>query len=88
MYAEIYSVKLFGKAFCLLIESQFVMSSMPKRLSCIILYIFGLLRVKLYALGESRELTYPSSVVFQFSFPDYSSTIELDIVVMATWQYK
>jgi hypothetical protein len=33
---EIYSLKSFGKAFCLLIESQFVMSSMPKRLSCII----------------------------------------------------
>jgi hypothetical protein len=33
--AEIYSLKSFGKAFCLLIESQFVMSSMPKRLSCI-----------------------------------------------------
>jgi hypothetical protein len=28
---EIYSLKLFGKAFCLLIESQFVMSSMPKK---------------------------------------------------------
>jgi hypothetical protein len=24
----------------------------------------------------------------QFNFSDYSSTIELDIVVMATWQYK
>jgi hypothetical protein len=47
--AEIYSLKSFGKAFCLLIESQFVMSSMPKKLSCIILYIFGLLWVKLYA---------------------------------------
>jgi hypothetical protein len=33
--AEIYSLKLFGKAFCLLIESQFVMFSVPKRLSCI-----------------------------------------------------
>jgi hypothetical protein len=33
--AEIYSLKSFGKAFCLLIESQFVMFSVPKRLSCI-----------------------------------------------------
>jgi hypothetical protein len=32
--AEIYSLKLFSKAFCLLIESQFVMFSVPKRLSC------------------------------------------------------
>jgi hypothetical protein len=47
--SEIYSLKLFGKTFFLLIESQFVMSSIPKRLSCIILYIFGLLQVKLYA---------------------------------------
>jgi hypothetical protein len=47
--AEIYSLKSFGKAFCLLIESQFVMSSMPKRLSCIILHIFGLLQVKVHA---------------------------------------
>jgi hypothetical protein len=47
--AEIYSLKSFGKTFCLLIESQFVMSSMPKRLSCILLHIFGLLRIKLYA---------------------------------------
>jgi hypothetical protein len=45
------------------------------------------LRVKLYARGESRELTYQCSIVFQFNFLDYSSTIELDIVVMATWQY-
>ena len=29
---EIYSLKSFGKAFCLLIESQFVMFFMPKRL--------------------------------------------------------
>jgi hypothetical protein len=33
--AKIYSLKSFGKAFCLLIESQFVMFSVPKRLSCI-----------------------------------------------------
>jgi hypothetical protein len=33
---EIASLYSFGKVFCLLIESQFVMSSMPKRLSCII----------------------------------------------------
>jgi hypothetical protein len=26
--------------------------------------------------------------IISFTFPDYSSTIELDIVVMATWQYK
>jgi hypothetical protein len=26
--------------------------------------------------------------IISFNFPDYSSTIELDIVVMATWQYK
>jgi hypothetical protein len=32
---EIYSVYSFGKVFCLLIESQLVMSLMPKRLSCI-----------------------------------------------------
>jgi hypothetical protein len=25
---------------------------------------------------------------FNLIFPDYSSTIELDIVVMGTWQYK
>jgi hypothetical protein len=37
---------------------------------------------------ERAELTYPCFVVFQFNFPDYSSTIEFDIVVMATWQYK
>jgi hypothetical protein len=43
---ETYSLKTFGKVVCLLIESQCVISSMPKRLSCIILYIFGLLRVK------------------------------------------
>jgi hypothetical protein len=55
---EIYSLKSFSKAFCLLIESQFVMSSMPKRLSCIILYNFGLLRVELYARGKMRELSY------------------------------
>jgi hypothetical protein len=33
--AKIYSLKSFGKVFCLLIESQFVMFSVPKRLSCI-----------------------------------------------------
>jgi hypothetical protein len=72
--AEIYSLKLFGKAFCLLIESQFVMSSMPKRLSCIILYIFGLLRVKLLCMRkESRELTYQCFIVLQFNFPDFQA---------------
>jgi hypothetical protein len=52
------------------------------------LNFFRLLRVKLYARVESRDLTYLCFIVFQFNFPDYSSTIELDIIVMATWQYK
>ena len=76
------------RSLCLLTESHVVISFMPKRISCIILYIFKLLHIKLYAWGESRELTYLCFIVFQFNFPDYSSTIELDIVVMATWQYK
>jgi hypothetical protein len=47
---KIYSLKSFGKAFCLLIESQFVMSSMQKKAFMhYIIYIFGLLQVKLYA---------------------------------------
>jgi hypothetical protein len=86
---EISGLKLFGKVFCLLIESQFVMSYIPKRISCIILYIFGLLRVKLLCTRrESKKLTYLCFIVFQFNFPDFSSTIEFDIVVMAIWQYK
>jgi len=36
---------------------------------------------------EQKKLTYLCCIVFQFIFPEYSSTIELDIVVMATWRY-
>jgi hypothetical protein len=71
--SEIYNLYSFGKVFCLLIESQCVISFMPKWLSCIILYIFGLLRVKLYARGESRKLTYLCLIVFQFNFPDFQA---------------
>jgi hypothetical protein len=46
---EISSLYSFGKVFCLLIESQFMMSFMAKRRSCIILNFFRLLQVKLYA---------------------------------------
>jgi archaellum biogenesis ATPase FlaH len=46
---EISSLYSFGKVILLTNRSQFVMSSVPKRLSCVILYTFALLRVKLYA---------------------------------------
>jgi hypothetical protein len=70
---EIYSLKSFGKAFCLLIESQFVLSSMPKRLSCInyIIYLQVTSGKILCMRRESRELTYLCFIVFQFNFPDF-----------------
>jgi hypothetical protein len=41
-------------------------------------------------MHEEREHEINLSVfyIISFTFPDYSSTIELDIVVIATWQYK
>jgi hypothetical protein len=41
-------------------------------------------------MHEEREHGINLSVfyIILFTFPDYSSTIELDIVVIATWQYK
>jgi hypothetical protein len=41
-------------------------------------------------MHEEREQGINLSVfyIISFNFPDYSSTIELDIVVMPTWQYK
>jgi hypothetical protein len=46
---EISSLYSFGKVILFTNRISIVMSSVPKRLSCIILYTFGLLRVKLYA---------------------------------------
>jgi hypothetical protein len=69
--AEIYSLKLFGKAFCLLIESQFVMFSVPKRLSCINIEFLQVTPGKnLCTRRESRDLTYLCFTVFQFNFLD------------------
>jgi hypothetical protein len=63
--AKIYNLKLFGKAFCLLIESQFVMSSMPKRLSCINIDFLQVTSGKTLCMRrESRELTYVCSILF------------------------
>jgi hypothetical protein len=59
--AEIYSLKSFGKAFCLLIESQFVMSSMPKRISCII--YLGVTSGKTFMHEERAKLTYLCFIV-------------------------
>jgi hypothetical protein len=70
---EIYSLKSFDKALLLTNRIPIYDVFMQKRLSCIILYIFGLLRVKLYALGESKELTYLCFIVFQFNFPDFQA---------------
>jgi hypothetical protein len=41
-------------------------------------------------MHEKREHGINLSVfyIISFTFPDYSSSIELDIIVMATWQYK
>jgi hypothetical protein len=42
----------------------------PKGFHALILNFFRLLRVKLYARGESRDLTYLCFIVFRFNFPD------------------
>jgi hypothetical protein len=47
--SEISGLKSSDKVFFLTNIIPIMMSSMPKRLSCIILYIFGLHRIKLYA---------------------------------------
>jgi hypothetical protein len=47
--AEIFNLNSFSKIILLTNRTQFMMSSMPKRLSYIVLYSFRLLRVKLYA---------------------------------------
>jgi hypothetical protein len=41
-----------------------------KGFHALILNFFRLLRVKLYARGESRDLTYLCFIVFRFNFPD------------------
>jgi hypothetical protein len=64
------------------------MFSAPKRLSCIIYLRFTSDKTFMHEEREQKKLTYLCCIVFQFIFPEYSSTIELDIVVMATWQYK
>jgi hypothetical protein len=62
---EIYSIYSSSKIFCLLIESQFVMSSMPKRHSCInIDFLKVTLSKTLCNRRESRELTYLCSILF------------------------
>jgi hypothetical protein len=58
------------RSYCLLIKSQFVMFFVPKGFHALILNFFRLLRVKLYARGESRDLTYLCFIVFRFNFPD------------------
>jgi hypothetical protein len=59
------------RSYCLLIKFQFVMFSVPKKgFHALILNFFRLLRVKLYARGESRDLTYLCFIVFRFNFPD------------------
>jgi hypothetical protein len=87
---EIYSIYSFGKVFCLLIESQLVMSSMPKRLSCINIDFLQVTSGKTLCMKREREQGINLSLfyIISFNFPDYSSTIKLDTVVMATWQYK
>jgi hypothetical protein len=70
---KIYSIYSFGKVFCLLIESQFVMYSMQKRLSCINIDFFRLLRVKI--MHEERDQRINLSVFYNisFNFPDYQA---------------
>jgi hypothetical protein len=42
----------------------------PKRLSCINIEFLQVTSGKLYARGESRDLTYLCFIVFRFNFPD------------------
>jgi hypothetical protein len=69
---KIYSLYSFGKVFCLLIESQCVISSMPKRLSCIIYLRFTSGKTLMH---EEREQKINLSVFyyFQFNFPDFQA---------------
>jgi hypothetical protein len=61
--------------------------SYAKRLLCIIYLRFTSGKTFMH---DKREQGINLSVfyIISFTFPDYSSTIEIDIVVMATWQYK
>jgi hypothetical protein len=52
---ETYSIYSFGKVFCLLIESQLVMSSMPKRLSCINIDFLQVTSGKTLCMKRERE---------------------------------
>jgi hypothetical protein len=66
---EIYSIYSFSTVFCLLIESQFVMSSMPKRLSCINIDFLQVTSGKTLCMRrERRELTYLCSILFHLIF--------------------
>ena len=85
---EISDLKSFGKVFLLTnIIPIYDIFYAKKAFMHYIIY----LRVtsgKTLCMRREQRITYLCFIVFQFNFPDYSSTIELDIVVMATWQYK
>jgi hypothetical protein len=76
------------RSYCLPIKSQFVMFSVSKRLSCSNIELLQVTSGK--TLCTRREQIFNLSVFHCISiyFPRFSSTIELDIVVMVTWQYK
>jgi hypothetical protein len=76
------------RSLCLLRESHVVISFMPKRLSCINIEFLYVTSGKTLCMRREQRINLSVFYIISFNFPDYSSTIELDIVVMATWQYK
>jgi hypothetical protein len=42
---------------------------------------------KTLCMRREQRINLSMFYIISFTFPDYSSTIELDIVVIATWQY-
>jgi hypothetical protein len=67
---EIFDLKSFGKVFLLTNIIPICDIFMPKGFHALILNFFRILRVKLCARGESRDLTYVCFIVFRFNFPD------------------
>jgi hypothetical protein len=63
-----------------------VMSSVPKSLSCINIEFIQVTLGKTLCMRREQRINLSAFYIISFNFPDFSSTIDLDIVVMATWQ--